>query len=127
TPGLATKRANSAWPRAHDRKHELEVKLASVEHFYSSRGMPPRYQISPASQPDGLERVLLERGYAAATPTGVQRCELAAIAAERTPPRTAVRIDPAPSAAWWATWQAALGVDSAQCAAVAAPFRPRDR
>jgi len=33
-----------------------------------------------------------------------------------------VRIDPAPSSAWWATWQAALGVGSARCAAVAAVF-----
>lgn len=122
TPGSATKRANSVWPRAHDREHGLEAKLASVERFYSRRGLPARYQISPASLPGGLERVLLRRGYTVGTPTGVQRCDLAAITAERTAPRAAVRIDPTPSSAWWATWQAALGASSARCAAVAALF-----
>lgn len=58
SPGLATKRVNSVWPRAHDRYPELEAKLALAERFYS-RGVPARHQISPASQPSGLERVLL--------------------------------------------------------------------
>ena len=122
TPGLATKRVNSVWPREHDPEHATAAKLAKVEGFYSERGLPARYQISPASQPAGLEQVLLRRGYAMGTPTGVLRCDLAAIAAEGPAPLVTVKIDPTPSSAWWATWQAALGVGSARRAAVAALF-----
>ncbi len=120
SPGLATKRANSVWPRGHDREDEFEANLASVERFYWSRGLPARYQVSPAAQPAGLERALLRRGYTVGTPTAVQRCDLAALPAGRAPSRATVEIDPSPSRGWWATWQASLGIGPDRCAAVAA-------
>lgn len=41
----------------------LTAKLARVERFYRRRGLPPRFQLSPASEPAGLDAALDARGY----------------------------------------------------------------
>ena len=42
---------------------DLERAVEAVEVAYRSRGLPPQFQISPASRPGGLERALVARGY----------------------------------------------------------------
>jgi GNAT superfamily N-acetyltransferase len=37
--------------------------IAAAEAFYQQRGLPPVFQISPATMPRDLERILIERGY----------------------------------------------------------------
>ncbi len=122
SPGLAAKRANSVWPRRHGEAQELDEKLAGVERFYADRGLPARYQVSPASQPAGLERALRQRGYLPGAPTAVSRCDLALLAGQPTAPRSMVRIAECASDSWWATWQTALRIDASRLDAVAALF-----
>lgn len=45
--------------------------IEQVEAAYRRHGLAPQFQISPASEPDGLETVLGERGYVAKPPTAV--------------------------------------------------------
>jgi len=119
SPGLAVRRANSVWPRRHGDAQELDEKLAAVERFYADRGLPARYQVSPASQPHGLELALRQRGYMPGAPTAVARCDLASIAGQAIGPRSMVKIAEFASDSWWATWQTALRINAAPLDAVA--------
>jgi N-acetylglutamate synthase len=58
-----TGRANSAWPRRHEGAVALDAKITAVESFYRSRGLRPKVQLSPASEPDGLDDELDARGW----------------------------------------------------------------
>jgi len=122
SPGLAARRANSVWPRRHSNAQDLDEKFAAVERFYADRELPARYQVSPASQPYGLEHALRQRGYMPEAPTAVARCDLASIAGQATPTRSRVRIDDCARDGWWGTWQTALGIDAPRLDAVGALF-----
>jgi ribosomal protein S18 acetylase RimI-like enzyme len=80
-----TRRANSVWPNGTGHGPPLPSKLAAVEAFYRERGLPPRYQISPASEPDDLDALLGERGYRRVAPTLVQTTLLEGMTAEADP------------------------------------------
>jgi N-acetylglutamate synthase len=56
-----TRRANSVL--AEKREGSLEPKLEAVESFYNRFGVKPRYQLCPASEPSGLNRILLAKDY----------------------------------------------------------------
>lgn len=86
--GGVTRRANSVWPNGAIDPGELEGRLAQVEAFYAARNLPPRYQISPATQPVDLDERLLRRGYAAVSPTAVQVADLTTILRQTRPLRT---------------------------------------
>jgi N-acetylglutamate synthase len=58
-----TGRANSVWARGHDGRLPLEDKIARAEAFYRERGLRPKAQLSPASEPEGLDDELAARGY----------------------------------------------------------------
>ena len=93
-----------------------------MERFYADRELPARYQVSPASQPHGLEHALRRRGYEPEAPTAVARCDLASIAGHATATRARVRIERYASDDWWATWQTALGIDTPRVDAAVAMF-----
>ena len=122
SPGLATKRINSVLAHAHPDDFPLESKLSAVERFYSERGLPSRYQVTPVSQPAALSDHLLARGYVRDAPTAVRTCDLGPLARLPATSTLAVELAAAPSDVWWTTWQAALGVDRARAGAVAALF-----
>lgn len=86
------------------------------------RGLPARYQVSPASRPSGLELALRQRGYTPIAPTVVARCDLASIAGQAIAPRSTVKIAEFASDSWWATWQTALRIDAPRLDGVAALF-----
>jgi N-acetylglutamate synthase len=71
-----TRRANSALPNGSSSGLPLHEKLAAVEAFYRERGVPPRLQISPASQPEDLDAILAGCGYRRVAPTLVQTAPL---------------------------------------------------
>lgn len=73
---MSTERANSVLLRRHGSAVGSEDKLVACERFYAEHGLPVRYQISPASQPHGLDRLLSDRGYTPGSPTAVQTCDL---------------------------------------------------
>ena len=79
-----TGRANSVWALEEIGAVALDDKIAAVEAFYRSQGLPPRFQINAAVQPPGLDEVLAARGYAVVSPTQVQVAPLARIL-EQTP------------------------------------------
>jgi GNAT superfamily N-acetyltransferase len=47
----------------------LERSIAAAENAYQMRGLTPQFQVTPATQPPGLEAVLIRRGYTHRTPT----------------------------------------------------------
>jgi len=74
------RRSRSVWPRASDRG-AVEDRLARVEEWYAELGLPSRFQVTPASQPAGLEALLDARGYAVDGPSAVWVGDLASLAA----------------------------------------------
>lgn len=110
SPGLATKRVNSVWPRADDRGLGLEAKLAIVERWYAERGQPARFQLSPAAQPPGIDAVLAARGYRRTDETTVQIADIADAETRTCDPGATVEIDSVLGAGWLTVWQAALGL-----------------
>jgi len=58
-----TGKANSAWPRRDHRSIPVAEKIAAVEAYYRSRALRPKVQLSPASEPAGLDDELAGRGY----------------------------------------------------------------
>lgn len=67
-----TRRANSVLP--HDASGDLPLakRVELAEEFYARRGLPPHFQLSPASLPSGLDQFLAERGYTVPDRTCVQ-------------------------------------------------------
>jgi N-acetylglutamate synthase len=70
-----TRRANSVLAETHT--GDLEKKLESVQNFYNRLNAKPRFQLCPASQPSGLNDVLLGQGYVRVSGANVQTLELA--------------------------------------------------
>lgn len=67
-----TRRANSVWPNADNKRLELSNKLAQVEEFYAHWNCRARFQICPAAQPANLDEILVARGYTSDARTAVQ-------------------------------------------------------
>jgi N-acetylglutamate synthase len=80
-----TRRANSVWPNDTGEQVTLGEKLVAVEAFYAGQGLPARYQICPAAQPDDLDAILTARGYRIDAPTLVQTAPLDSVLASLRP------------------------------------------
>jgi N-acetylglutamate synthase len=119
--GPDTKRANSVLARRHGPDVGVEARLAACERFYTERGLPIRFQITPASQPHALCDLLVARGYTPGSPTAVQTCRLED--AGHRPPGAPVEITAWPTDDWWRTWETALGIADGRRPAVAALFQ----
>lgn len=78
----------------HDFHGHLDRDIDTVEAAYHSRRLAPQFQISPATQPSGLERALIARGYKHKPTTVLMVAEAVVIAA----PSTDVQILSAPDA-----------------------------
>lgn len=59
----------------------LDASIGAVEAAYRAQGLPPLFQITPASRPVGLEDALRARGYIHKSPTMVMVADAAPIAA----------------------------------------------
>ncbi len=105
-----TRRANSVYPVAWDESAALGDALDGVETFYRERGLLPRFQMSPAALPTGLDDVLAARGYRVSALTAVQTVSLAA-AMQRLPQAGGwrVEVDATPGPAWLAIYADAEG------------------
>src|SRR5579859_810247 len=62
-----TGRANSTWPRRDGGALPLGDRIARLEGWYRERGLPPKVQLSPASEPAGLDDELARRGWERST------------------------------------------------------------
>lgn len=76
-----SRRINSVWPNEDGGQLPLAQKLALVEAFYARRGLPARFQITPAGLPPNLDALLTARGYTTDAPTDVQTATLAGVLA----------------------------------------------
>ncbi len=83
-----TRRANSVNVNHSAEEEGLADKVAAVETFYRARGLPTRYQISPAAQPAALDDKLAAHGYQAVARTAVQVTQLGEILRQTVPLRT---------------------------------------
>ena len=99
-----TGRANSVWPNG-DGSLPLAERIAAAEEWYAARSLPPRFQVTAASLPDGLGAALVERGYRpSGEPTSVETAPL--------PPAGAhahVELTDEPAVEWIALWQGVRG------------------
>ena len=67
-----TWRANSVLPHEWDGTVELEELVDYVIELYREKGTPPAFKITPASQPEGLDELLVEKGFEQRMVTHVQ-------------------------------------------------------
>lgn len=102
--GGVTGRANSVWPNARSGDVSLEERLQAVEAFYQERGLPPRYQVCPASLPVDLDQVLARRGYTTDPRVCVQTADLSTILSDPGPRDRHVSISPAFDEEWFAAY-----------------------
>jgi GNAT superfamily N-acetyltransferase len=117
---LPLKRANSVFPRGPSAAVEEDVTVC--ERYYRERGLPTRFQISPASQPRELAKLLLARGYRAHSTTATYICALADVARPTHPKGFRAELMSTPSLAWWSVHDAAMPITPAQQAATNAMF-----
>jgi len=122
TAGLTTKRANSVYPQRHTPADWLEEKIIRCERVYGDHGLPTRFQISPASQPETLTTALIGRGYAPLDPTLVQTCSLDRLRRAERGHAFGIAIATGATAPWWQAWTSALRVDEPRRRAVASLF-----
>jgi N-acetylglutamate synthase len=104
-----TRRANSVLANDHHDGPRLAERMELVEAFYARRGQPARYQISPASRPDGLDAALADRGYLGRLRVLVLCAPLASVLERLPPPGDRVAVAGEPDAAWLETLRALLG------------------
>jgi N-acetylglutamate synthase len=71
-----TRRANAVWPNEVSGTLDLDSRISQVENFYTTRGLPTLFQLSPAALPEGLDAELEKRGYEKRWPTAVQAAEI---------------------------------------------------
>jgi GNAT superfamily N-acetyltransferase len=118
--GLPLQRANSVFPRGASAAVEEDV--TACECYYRERGLPTRFQISPASQPRELAELLLARGYRAHSSTATYICALADVARPTHSDGFRVELMSTPRTAWWSVHDAARPITPAQQAATNAMF-----
>ena len=70
-PGI-TRRGNSVWPGAARGTRTLDARIDAAAAFYAERGVPARVQITPLSEPTGLDAALAERGWAPESAVSIQ-------------------------------------------------------
>ncbi|HJZ61562.1 MAG TPA: GNAT family N-acetyltransferase [Miltoncostaeaceae bacterium] len=101
----AGRRANSVLPLDAGEVLGLGERIGAGERFYAARGVPARFQVSPAATPPGLEKALRRRGYRIDAPTDVLVADLDQLAREASPRAAAVAIRSAPDRAWLEAWE----------------------
>ncbi len=111
-----TRRANSAAPFPLENSATAEAQIAFTEEFYPARGLPPRVQISPAAEPDGIDGMLAARGYEIETPVDIMIAEAAKLAANNT---SSVSVTKNAPPGWWDLYMEGYGRDPRQIVAAA--------
>jgi ribosomal protein S18 acetylase RimI-like enzyme len=95
-----TNRANSVLACDVVGPRSLEDRIDLVEQFYRERGQPARFQITPISQPEGLDDALAARGYERYAPVQVQTASASQVASTTGSDRE-VRIETGPFDEWF--------------------------
>jgi ribosomal protein S18 acetylase RimI-like enzyme len=109
--GGGTSRCNSVWPRRDGGALDLAERVQQVEEHYRQAGRPTLFQITPASEPAGLDDYLAGRGYVRHRAAFVQVRDVAGLTG---PAAADVRIDSVGSPDWWLLWSAADALDPSE-------------
>jgi ribosomal protein S18 acetylase RimI-like enzyme len=97
-----TNRANCVWPNELTGALALDERIARVEAAYRARGLPAKFQITPAAQPRGLDAELARRGYAEGAHVLVETAPAAAVAGPSDPARgVETEVAETPDEAWF--------------------------
>jgi N-acetylglutamate synthase len=91
--GGVVRRANAVFAAERGRD-PLPIKVERAEAWYAARGLPTRFQLSPASEPSSLAAALRSRGYRFETPVQVLQRSIAPSAEGRTSGTPASVADP---------------------------------
>jgi GNAT superfamily N-acetyltransferase len=94
-----TGRANSAWPRRDLGGLALEDRIGRLEAWYRERGLPPKVQLSPASEPEGLDEELASRGWERSRDVLIETAKTTAVEPDRP-----VELLDRPDEAWLDVW-----------------------
>jgi GNAT superfamily N-acetyltransferase len=86
-------RNRSVWARDALEGDGLARRIARVEDWYERRGLPPRFQLTPASRPPELDGVLHDRGYEAERPSAAWVGDLGALTGDAGPVAISERLD----------------------------------
>jgi len=97
-----TRRANSALPVGNPAQAPELVEFG--EDFYRRRGGAPRFQVSDASAPVGLDRYLTARGYVPDTRTFVMVIETKRLIESTSPGSWTMTTSPAATTAWFESY-----------------------
>ncbi len=111
-----TSRANSVWPNDAGTKLTLDDRLRIVDDFYTRRGAPSQYQISPAACPSELDARLEHLGYTVHSPTCVQTAGLSEVLGASSPAAN-VHVQETCTDEWFAAYVQAEGADGRDAAA----------
>jgi RimJ/RimL family protein N-acetyltransferase len=115
-------------PHRDARAAELARRVEEVEAFYSAKGSPARFQITPGVAAAGLDQLLVDRGYRVRSPVSLQVAAAASVASVASP-ASHVRVEMAarPSRAWFDVWSAVSDADNEPRAEWALLNRVRER
>jgi N-acetylglutamate synthase len=105
--GGFVRRANSVLALARG-ADPLDAKLGRVRAWYRARGLTPRLQLTPASEPRGLDDELLSRGWRLEVPVAVMVAAARTVAAAAPVGSEEVIVDEGPSDAWGGAYLATL-------------------
>lgn len=105
--GGVTQRANSVLPLAAPA--DPAAALTEVERRYREHGLPAVFQLSPGSQPAGLDEVLAARGYRYGSPTTVAVADVGTVLDRLPDNGVRVTVTTEPDPAWLALWWAVDG------------------
>jgi GNAT superfamily N-acetyltransferase len=94
-----TGRANSAWPRRDGPELALGDRIARLESWYRERSLPPKVQLSPASEPAALDDELARRGWKRSNDVLIETAD----ATSAEPDREVALLDH-PDDAWLDVW-----------------------
>jgi ribosomal protein S18 acetylase RimI-like enzyme len=76
-----TRRANSVWTFEATGDASAEERIDHAEAWYASRNLPPAFQVTDRSCPDGLDAALEQRGYLIDAPVSIQVATTTAVLA----------------------------------------------
>jgi GNAT superfamily N-acetyltransferase len=87
------RRNRSVWAREAPEGDGLARRIARVEEWYAAHGLAARFQVTPASRPEGLEGALLNRGYQVEAPSAAWVGGLDGLAGDAGPVAISERLD----------------------------------
>lgn len=122
-----SRRANSVapWPSTSG-GHALMDQIEVVERFYKDRNLPPRFQISPAAEPDALDDELVNRDYEIEAPVSLMIANVKDVLANTPdgPPDgpTATSVTDTAPDGWWDLYVEGFNRDASKVIAGAKDF-----